>query len=181
MTRSALALPRTTAYDLPLLAIVLMLLAIGLAMVYSASGIRALDTRDDPSYFLVQQSVWAVIGLAGMLAAARVDHRRYRLLALPLLVLVVGLLALVLVPGVGTTAGGASRWLRFTSVIGLQPAELAKLALILYLAFWLGSRRDRAGTLAVILPFAGLVALTAGLVVAEPDLGTAVVDRKSVV
>ena len=170
-----MAMPRTTQYDLPLLGIVLALLAIGLAMVYSASGIRALDTRDDPSYFLVQQSVWAAIGLVGLLAAARVEHRHYRKAALPLVVLVVALLAAVLVPGIGTTAGGASRWLRLTSFIGLQPAELAKLALILYLAFWLGSRRDRVGTAAVMIPFAAFVALIAGLVVAEPDLGTAIV------
>ena len=170
-----MAMPRTTQYDLPLLGIVLALLAIGLAMVYSASGIRALDTRDDPSYFLVQQSVWAAIGLVGLLAAARVEHRHYRKVALPLVVLVVALLAAVLVPGIGTTAGGASRWLRLTSFIGLQPAELAKLALILYLAFWLGSRRDRVGTAAVMIPFAAFVALIAGLVVAEPDLGTALV------
>ncbi|MGH2379233.1 MAG: putative lipid II flippase FtsW [Candidatus Limnocylindria bacterium] len=170
-----IALPRTTTYDVPLLAVVLALLAMGLAMVYSASGIRALDTRDDPSYFLVQQSVWAAIGLAGMLVAARIDHRHYRHAALPLLVLVLVLLALVLVPGVGTTAGGAARWLRLTPFVGLQPAELAKLALILYLAFWLGGRRDRVGSPPVLVGFAALVALVAGLVVAEPDLGTAVV------
>lgn len=170
-----IALPRTTTYDVPLLGIVLALLAVGLAMVYSASGIRALDTRDDPSYFLVQQSIWALIGLAGMLVAARIPYQRYRRVALPLLVIAVGLLVLVLVPGVGTTAGGASRWLRISGGVGLQPAELAKLALILYLAFWLGSRRDRIGSASVTAGFAGLIALVAGLVVAEPDLGTAIV------
>lgn len=170
-----IALPRTTTYDVPLLGIVLALLAVGLAMVYSASGIRALDTRDDPSYFLVQQSMWAAIGLVGMFVAARVDYRHYRRVALPLLVVAVGLLALVLVPGVGTTAGGASRWLRISGGVGLQPAELAKLALILYLAFWLASRRDRIGSASVTAGFAGLITLVAGLVVAEPDLGTAIV------
>jgi cell division protein FtsW len=170
-----IAFPRTTTYDVPLLGIVLALLAVGLAMVYSASGIRALDTRDDPSYFLVQQSFWAVIGLAGMLVAARIPYQHYRRAALPLLVVATLLLVLVLVPGVGTTAGGASRWLRISGGVGLQPAELAKLALILYLAFWLGSRRDRIGSAPVMAGFAGLVALVAGLVVAEPDLGTAIV------
>jgi cell division protein FtsW len=173
--RRRLALPARTSYDLPLVAIVLTLLAIGLAMVYSASGIRALDAMDDPSYFLMQQSAWAALGLAGMFVAARIDHRRYRALALPLVVLVVALLVVVLVPGVGTSAGGATRWLRLTSFVGLQPAELAKLALIVYLAFWLGARRDRVASAAVTVPFVALVALVAGLVVAEPDLGTAIV------
>jgi cell division protein FtsW len=175
MRVARIALPRTTAYDLPLVAIVLALLAIGLAMVYSASGIRALDTRDDPSYYLVQQSVWAVIGIAGMLVASRIDHRRYRVIALPLLAVVVVLLVLVLVPGIGTTAGGASRWLRISPVLGLQPAELAKLALILYLASWLAARREQVGSASVMVPFTLLTAVLAGLVVAEPDLGTAIV------
>jgi cell division protein FtsW len=167
--------PRTTAYDLPLAAVVFALVAIGLAMVYSASGIRALDTLDDPSYFLVQQSAWAAIGTAGMLVAARMDHRRLRVAALPLVAVALVLLVLVLIPGVGTCAGGACRWLRLSAFAGIQPAEVAKLGLIAYLAYWLGARRDRVTTAATTVPFAALVALVTGLVVAEPDLGTAIV------
>lgn len=175
MKRRALGLPRTTTYDLPLVAIVLALVAIGLAMVYSASGIRALDTLDDPSYFLMQQAAWAAIGIAGMIVAARIDHRSLRRVALPLVIASLGLLLLVLVPGVGTCTGGACRWLRFSSFAGIQPSELAKLGLISYLAFWLAGRRDRIAGASVTLPFALLVAATGGLVVAEPDLGTAIV------
>ena len=175
MRRVRIALPRTTAYDLPLVAIVLALVAIGLAMVYSASGIRALDTLDDPTFFLVQQSVWAAIGIAGMAVAARIDHRRLRGLALPLMAVTVALLVAVLVPGVGTCAGGACRWLRASALAGVQPAEVAKLALIVYVAFWLGPRRGRVASAGVTLPFVLLVGAVAGLVVAEPDLGTAVV------
>ncbi|MDE3112475.1 MAG: putative lipid II flippase FtsW [Chloroflexota bacterium] len=167
--------PRTTEYDLPLVAIVLGLVALGLAMVYSASGIRALDARDDPSYFLVQQSAWAAIGIVGMVLAARLDHRALRRAAVPLGVVALILLVVVLVPGIGTCAGGACRWLRVTSFAGIQPAELAKLALIVYLAFWLAARRDRIAQLGTTGPFIVLVALVAGLVVAEPDLGTAIV------
>src|SRR5258708_40029099 len=75
-----------------------------------------------------------------MFAAMRVDYHRYRALAVPLVALVVVLLVIVLVPGIGVRAGGAARWLR-AGAVGLQPAELAKLALIIYLAAWLGSRR----------------------------------------
>ena len=173
MKRPSLA--RTTAYDLPLVAIVLGLVAIGLLMVYSASGIRALDTLDDPSYFLVQQSAWAVVGVIGMAFAARMDHHRLRGAALPLLAVALALLVFVLIPGVGTCAGGACRWLRLTSFAGVQPAELAKLGLIAYLAFWLAARRDRVTGAGATGPFAVLVAVVAGLVVAEPDLGTAIV------
>ena len=168
-----LRLPRTTTYDLPLLAVVLVLLAVGIAMVYSASGIRALDTLDEPRYFLIQQSAWAVIGLVAMAIAARVDYHRYRPLALPLLALSILLLLAVLVPGVGTSVGGASRWIR-VGIVGIQPAELAKLALILYLSFWCASRDARSGV-RFTLPFLLLTTLITGLVVAEPDLGTAIV------
>jgi cell division protein FtsW len=169
-----LRLPRTTTYDLTLLVVVLALTLLGIAMVFSASGMRALDTLDDPRYYLSWQALWAAIGLVGMFAAMRVDYHRYRALTVPLLVLVVVLLILVLLPGVGVRAGGAARWLRFGPV-GLQPAELAKLALIVYLAAWLGARRAEIAKPAVLVPFFVVTGVLAALVVAEPDLGTAIV------
>lgn len=71
-------LPRTTNYDLTLIGVVLALTLIGIAMVFSASGIRALDTLDDPKYYLNWQALWAAFGLAGMLFAMRIDYHRYR-------------------------------------------------------------------------------------------------------
>ena len=168
-------IPLRTGYDLTLLAVVLTLLAIGLAMVYSASGIKALDTLDEPRYYLIQQSAWVLVGLVAMFVVARIDYHRYRRLALPALVIAVLLLIAVLIPGVGTRVGGASRWLRFTSFVGVQPAELAKLFLVVYLAFWLGRHRERVQSVSITLPFLLLTGLVAGLVVAEPDLGTAIV------
>lgn len=168
------SLPRQTSYDLVLVVVVLALTLVGIAMVYSASGIKALDALDDPRYFLGWQSVWAAIGLVGMIAASRVDYHRYRVLALPLLIVAIVLLVAVLIPGIGTNVNGASRWLRFGPV-GLQPAEFAKVALILYLAFWLGARRDRIGQGGTAIGFAVISGLIVGLVFAEPDLGTTIV------
>jgi len=167
-------LARTTTYDLPLVAIVLVLLFLGLAMVYSASGITALDANDDPSTFLGQQAAWAALGIGAMFVASRVDYRLLRFLAVPLLLVAVILLGAVLVPGVGVTAGGATRWLRF-GAFGLQPAELAKLALIVYLATWLGGKREQIGSWRITLPFILVTTVVVGLVVVEPDLGTAIV------
>ncbi|MGH2491363.1 MAG: putative lipid II flippase FtsW [Candidatus Limnocylindria bacterium] len=167
-------IPRTTSYDLVLVVVVLALTLLGIAMVYSASGIKALDALDDPRYFLGWQSLWAALGLVGMLAATRIDYHRYRLLSLPLLVIAILLLAAVLVPGVGTSVNGASRWLRMGPV-GFQPAEFAKLALILYLAFWLGARRDRIARSGTAMGFVACTSLIVALVFAEPDLGTAIV------
>ena len=173
-----LRLPTRTSYDLMLVSVVLGLLAIGLAMVYSASGIKALDAVDDPRYYLIQQSAWVAIGIVALLVFARIDYHRYRALALPGLVVAIMLLVAVLIPGVGTRVGGASRWLRISSFAGLQPAELAKLALVIYLAFWLGRTRDAdvaIGRWSVTLPFVAVLGIVAALVVAEPDLGTAIV------
>lgn len=170
-----LRLPTHTGYDLMLLSVIVALLGIGLAMVYSASGIKALDAQDDPRYFLIQQSAWVAIGLAAMFVVARVDYHRYRHLALPGVAIAILLLAVVLVPGVGTRVGGASRWLRISSFAGLQPAELAKLALVVYFAFWLAAKRELVGRWSVTVPFVALLSLIAALVIAEPDLGTAIV------
>jgi cell division protein FtsW len=167
-------LARTTTYDLPLVAVVLVLLFLGLAMVYSASGITALDANDDPSTFLAQQSAWAALGIGAMFVASRFDYRLLRFVAVPLLILAVLLLGAVLIPGVGVTAGGATRWLRF-GAFGLQPAELAKLALIVYLATWLGAKREHVRSWRVTIPFVFVTMLVAGLVIAEPDLGTTIV------
>jgi cell division protein FtsW len=167
-------MPRTTSYDLVLVVVVLALTLLGIAMVYSASGIKALDALDDPRYFLGWQSLWATLGLIGMLAATRIDYHRYRTLSLPLLIVAIALLAAVLVPSVGTSVNGAARWLR-AGPVGLQPAEFAKLALILYLAFWLGARRDRIERSGTAIGFIVVTGLIGGLVFAEPDLGTAIV------
>src|SRR5207247_4241959 len=169
-----LGLSRTTTYDLPLVAVVLVLLFLGLAMVYSASGITALDANDDPSTFLAQQSAWAALGIAAMFVASRVDYRVLRFAAVPLLLLALVLLGAVLVPGVGVSAGGATRWLRFGGSFGMQPAERAKLARIVYLATSLGGKREPLGSWRITLPFILVTALVVGLVVAEPDLGTAI-------
>ena len=169
-----LRIPRTTSYDLVLVVVVLALTLLGITMVYSASGIKALDALDDPRYFLGWQSLWAGLGLVGMLAATRIDYHRYRALALPLLVLAIALLGAVLLPGVGTSVNGAARWLR-AGPVGLQPAEFAKLALILYLAAWLGARRDRITAPGIMLGMLVITTVFTALVFIEPDLGTAIV------
>src|SRR5437773_1794891 len=163
-----LRVPRTTTYDLPLVLAVVALTLLGLAMVYSASGIRALDALEDPRYFLAQQSAWASLGVAGMIVASRVGYHRFRALAVPLLALAILLLVLVLVPGIGVRAGGAARWLRLGELIGVQPAEVAKLALILYLGTWLGARREALRSWPITAWFLAVTAVIAGLVLGGP-------------
>ena len=105
-------------------AIVALLCGIGLMMVLSASSVQALRAYGGPWVFFQRQLVWVAAGLVVMGVAARVDYRKWRLLAVPLTVLSFVLLVAVLLPGVGITVGGSSRWLG-VGQLRFQPSELA--------------------------------------------------------
>lgn len=160
--------------SMPLLVAVMSLVAIGVVMVYSASSINALLNSNDPARYGIAQAIFAAIGLLAMVIVSRIDFRIYRYFALPALFVSWVLLAIVLVPAIGHEAGGSRRWLDIPIVGGFQPAEVAKLAIVLYLAHWL-DRRGRAahGFRGGLIPFALLVAPGFVLIALEPDLGTA--------
>ena len=160
------------AYALLLAAMALT--AIGIVMVYSASSVRSYFNNADPAAQGLEQLVWAGIGLVGMVVAMRIDFRHLRYLAIPIFVITLAMLVAVLVPGVGAEINGSRRWIVIPGIGTLQPAEFAKLAIVLYLAHWL----DRRGKAAAsfwngLFPFALLVAPGFFLIAAEPDLGTA--------
>lgn len=159
---------------MPLLVAVLALVAIGVVMVYSASSVRALLSSNDPARYGIAQAVFAAIGLSAMVVLSRIDFRVYRYFAIPAYVGALVLLAVVLVPNIGFEVGGSRRWLELPVIGNFQPAEVAKLAIILYLAHWL-DRRGRAahGLRGGLIPFALLVAPGFLLIALEPDLGTA--------
>ena len=112
---------------------------LGLVMVLSASSVVALDDYGSSWYFVVRQALWAAVGTVVLVLIARVDYRRWRRWSTPLLVGSLLLLAVVLVPGVGVSANGATRWLG-AGPITFQPAELAKLALLVWVADLLARR-----------------------------------------
>jgi cell division protein FtsW len=149
----------------------IVLLSIGVVMVYSASAIMATDRFHDPYFFLKKQLVWAVLGGGALAVALRVDYRRLERLQWPILIAAAVLLVMVLVPPFAQPINGTRRWLRLAGV-SFQPAELAKLALIVYLAAYLARRREGLGDfrrgLLPPLTIAGMFAL---LVLAQPDLG----------
>ncbi len=158
----------------PLLVAVIALVAIGVVMVYSASSVRSYISTSDPGSQGLQQGIWAALGLVLMVAASRTDFRLLRHAAIPVFVLTLGLLVIVLIPGIGTSAFGSRRWLYLPGIGGFQPAELAKLAICLYLAHWLDRRgTDARGLWNGLVPFVLLVAPGFLLIALEPDLGTA--------
>jgi cell division protein FtsW len=157
-----------------LLTAVLALVAIGVVMVYSASSVQSYLASSDPAAQGMQQAIWAVLGLLAMLLASRVDFRLLRYLAIPAYVVTVILLVAVLIPGVGTEAFGSRRWIVIPGVGSFQPAEIAKLAICIYLAHWLDRRGRKAHSFwNGFVPFGLLVAPGFLLIALEPDLGTA--------
>lgn len=154
------------------------LLAIGVVLVFDASFARAGEMRltgNDSWYFVKRQLVFAGVGLIAMLAAMRINLVWYRRLAVPLLVLSLGLLIAVLIPGVGVKVNGAMRWFQIGPV-RVQPSELAKLAVILYLANALARQKNRVRYFGKgIMRHLVWVGLVGVLILVEPDMGTTVV------
>jgi len=158
-----------------LFATCLALVLIGLVMILSASSVEAYKRYGSSYLFFYRQTVGVFMGLLAMVILARTDYRKLRKIARPLFVLCIALLIAVLVPGISVTRAGSSRWLNI-GLLTFQPAELAKLSLILFCAAVLdrkGTAIKEAREMAVpVLPAAGILAL---LVVAQPDLGTTII------
>jgi cell division protein FtsW len=159
--------------DYVLLAATIMLLVLGTLMVYSASFVVAHNEFSDDAYFLTRQLVWVGIGSLALVFGMSLDYHRWRSVSVVIMLICIALLIAVLVPGIGSRNYGASRWLRLGSFFQVQPSELAKIAIVLYLSDWLARRGALVGDFKKgLLPFAIIVALVAGLVVVQPDLGT---------
>jgi cell division protein FtsW len=147
------------------------LVAFGLVMVYSATSAPAALGNGDPGYYLKKQGVYALAGLVLLVIASRMPYRALRNLAPTLVVASLGLLLTVLV--IGHTVNGARRWLTFGPAV-FQPSELAKVALAVWAAAYL-ARRPAPQTLGELARPIGLLAIVfCGLVLAQPDLGTAI-------
>lgn len=161
--------------DHTLLVITIVLALIGLVMVFSASAVVAGSRFHDEGYFLKRQIVWLALGFLLMQVLSRIDYVWWKRLAIPLLGVTTLLLVLVLVPSIGVAAKGGRRWLHVGPVL-VQPAELAKLVLLVYVAAYLAKREETitrfwSGLLPPLLVF-GVVG---GLVLLERDLGTVVI------
>ncbi len=165
---------KSISYDPLLLGSVLLLVGMGLVMVYSASAITSLEKTGDSFYFLKRQAIAAGIGLVGMAVAMKLGYRRMARLAYPLLVVAIILLVLVLIPGLGHSAGGARRWIRMPG-ISLQPAEITKVAWVIYLAYSLAKKREKVKSFSVgFLPHLAIAGLLVVLCMLEPDFGSSV-------
>lgn len=154
--------------------VVLTLLAIGLIMILSASSIRSYNLYDD-SYFLFRnQLLWTVIGIGFMFIFMKVDYHFWNRHARLILLGCLGLLVLVLIPGVGRVAGGSQRWL-VIGPVGLQPSEISKVGFVIYVANFLARKQEKIGSFfRGVIPPLIVFSLVFLLILLEPDLGTGV-------
>lgn len=147
----------------------------GVVMVGSASPVVSLALYGSPWAILIRQLMWMGVGVTALVLLARVDYHRWRAVRGPLLVVTMGLLVVVLVPHLGVTAGGSSRWIGF-GAFQLQPSELMKLALAVFAADLLTRRVDRfSEPRVVIVPVLLVLGLAGLLILKQPDMGTALV------
>ena len=173
-------LARRSETDRWLFGVTLVLCLLGAVMIFSASAVTAQQQYGHSYFFVARQVVWLAFGLLGMFALMKLDYHRLREPAV-----VYTALCLVVVMLVGTffldKSHATHRWIRFGPV-GIQPSELAKLAVILYLAWFLDLRRRtptslefrKQDLLQTILPAVAPILVCVGLIVAQPDLGTSV-------
>jgi len=167
---------RWPAGAIALTVVTILLMLLGLLMSFSASIVDAAQEGDAFGTFR-RQATWALLALPAFALATRFPRRHLRRLSWPLMFVALVLLVMVLVPGIGVTRFGATRWLGFGGFV-FQPSEVAKLALLLWLADVLERKRPQDGTLHatahLLIPAVPALMLIGGLVMVQPDLGTTV-------
>ena len=159
--------------DLPFLILTLLLTAIGLIMLFSASFPRAYYDTGDGTYYFKRQAIFAVIGLVAMFVVSKINYQRWRGAGRLLVGLALFLLILVIIPHnpLAITSNNATRWLGIEGVFTFQPSEIAKLAVIVYFADSISKKREkmlqwREG----ILPYVAILGVIAILMLLEPHL-----------
>lgn len=161
--------PKTTRADKWLIVVVILISLFGVLMVYNSSAAIAIRDFSDQYYYVKEQLKWLVVGFIAFVLCSKVYYKSWFALSIPVLFSTLALLLAVFIPGIGIRALGAHRWINFGFFV-LQPAELAKLSMIIYLAAWFANPEKN--RLVSFLLFLGMVV---GLVMLEPDLGTSMI------
>ncbi len=166
---------RAEGYDLIIMLMVITLACFGVVMVYSSSSIMAAKKFHDGFYFLKRQGIYTLLGAGAMIWAMRVDYHVWKKYAVPILIGCLILLVAVLIPGIGDSAGGSSRWIRLPG-FSFQPSEMAKIAFIMYMAYSLDKKQDKVRFFSTgFLPYMVVLAVMLLLLLKQPDLGSSMV------
>jgi cell division protein FtsW len=164
-----------SAPDIWIIITTLLLLTIGVIMVYSASAVLAFREFGDEYYYLKRQLLFALLGVVAMFFTMNMDYWVWKKYARIGLFICLGLLVIVLIPGVGVVRGGARSWLGI-GAFGIQPSEFMKIGMILFLAKLLADDQARITKfIKGLLPPLAIMGLAFGLIMLQPDLGTGVV------
>ena len=156
-----------------LFAIAITLSCLGVVMIYSASAIYAYETLGDSSYYLKRHLIYLTMGFVLLIFAMAVPYDRLRRHAKPFLLASFFFLLLVLIPGIGKEIGGARRWFKIGS-FSIQPSEIAKIAVIVYLADVLSRKQSKIESIThALFPAFAVLGMSILLVLVQPDLGTA--------
>lgn len=155
--------------DIFLLVSVLFLTAFGLFMIYDASSFVAFRDFSDKYHYVKDQFFWIFLGIIGLFIFSYIDYHKFYNLAIPILLIGIGLLLLVFVPGIGVEILGAKRWIDLKFTV-LQPSEFIKLAFAIYLAAWFSNKEKNR-----LWAFLLLLGFVLFLVMLEPDMGTAAI------
>ncbi len=162
--------PSRLGFDVPLLLVVIALLLFGMLMVYSASADYSFQVYGSPAYIFMRQLRWMGLGSLVMAFLAWMDYHWWKKFALPLMAL--SIFALVAVLIIQDTRLGSVRSLFRGSI---QPSELAKFGIIIYLSIWLHNRRDQLGNIYVaVIPLGVIMGVVGGLIVMQPDLSAVI-------
>jgi cell division protein FtsW len=169
-------LPQTEKrLDIILLLVTLILITIGTVMIYSSSSILAMKRFNDGQFFLKKQIFFVLLGLGIMVLMTKIPYDQLKKFAYPGILVSVVLLILLLIPHVGIRAGGATRWLKL-GFFSFQVTEIVKVSVVLFLAHFLTKKSGHITDFkrAVLIPLL-VILLIVGLIILEPDFGTAVI------
>lgn len=162
-------------YDLGLLFPVLLLVGMGIVMVYSASSALALKKFGSDYFFLKRQAAFSLVGIVVLVAFSYIPFRFYRVMTYPVLAVSLIMLAAVAFSGWGVSAGGAVRWLQIGS-FQFQPSELARLALVIYMAYSMSKKGELLRDFYVgFMPHVIVLGLFSALLLIQPDFGSVVI------
>jgi cell division protein FtsW len=161
--------------DVVMLVATLFLVSLGTVMVYSSSSIVSLERFGDEYFFLKKQILFALIGIIAMIIMTKIPYLLWRRTAYAGILISLGLLSLLLIPGLGVKVGGATRWLRVGG-FSFQVTELVKVALVIFLAHYLTKKKEHIREFFRIFPVPLFLTLAmVFLIMLQPDFGTAVI------
>lgn len=163
---------KTGRMDYTLMILTLILVSFGVLMVFSSSYYYAIDSMQNKTHFFYSELKWVALGVVAMLLASIIPYKIYRKLAMPLFILSIFLLIYVLF--YGDVRNNARRWITIMG-LGFMPAEVTKVACILFFSLALEKNRDRLNKLSVLSIYLGLIVLQVYLIMKQPNMSTAII------